>query len=101
MIQELKNYTRDRRLRLKPALIQHTDYMVEKTYYIVGVRRQQQHRAAEALNDESHEITNDVEIITNLSKEVNAKTNSTEKNKCDEYNYLVSTFKCVLCDNAH
>ena len=31
----LKNgKTRDRRLRLKPALIQDADYMVEKTYHI-------------------------------------------------------------------
>ena len=30
----LLNTTRDRRLRLKPALVQDTDYMVEKTYHL-------------------------------------------------------------------
>ena len=29
--------TRDRRLRLKPTLVQDTDYMVEKTYHIAPI----------------------------------------------------------------
>ena len=34
---KLGGSTRDRRLRLKPALVQDTDYMVEKTYHIWGL----------------------------------------------------------------
>ena len=36
--------------------------------------------SAKALNDENHEISDDVEINANLSKEVKAKAHPTDKN---------------------